>query len=139
MKPLPLLALALIMLLMPASVLLAQNGTPLARYAWIKRPLVIFADTPDDPRFQRQMKLLADDPQVLEERDVVILTDTDPAARSPLRLKLRPRGFMLVLIAKDGKIAFRKPLPWSVREISRAIDKMPMRLDEMKEKRGIRD
>ncbi len=139
MKRQPLLALALIMLLMPVAGLVAQDSDPLARYAWVKRPLVIFADTPDDPRFQRQMKLLADDPKVLEKRDVVILTDTDPAARSPLRLKLRPRGFMLVLIAKDGKIAFRKPLPRTVREISRAIDKMPMRLDEMKEKRGIRD
>ena len=139
MKPLTLLAAALTFALILPMSMSAQDTDPLAEYAWIKRPLVIFADTPSDPRFQRQMKLLEDDPKSLEERDVVILTDTDPAARSALRLKLRPRGFMLVLIAKDGKIAFRKPLPRTVREISRAIDKMPMRLDEMKEKRGIRD
>ncbi len=139
MKPLTLLATALTFALILPTGTSAQDTDPLAEYAWIKRPLVIFADSPNDPRFQRQMKLLEDDPKSLEERDVVILTDTDPAARSPLRLKLRPRGFMLVLIAKDGKIAFRKPLPRTVREISRAIDKMPMRLDEMKEKRGIRD
>ncbi len=139
MKPLTLLAAALTFALILPTGTSAQDTNPLAEYAWIKRPLVIFADSPNDPRFQRQMKLLEDDPKSLEERDVVILTDTDPAARSPLRLKLRPRGFMLVLIAKDGKIAFRKPLPRTVREISRAIDKMPMRLDEMKEKRGIRD
>jgi hypothetical protein len=29
----------------------------------------------------------------------------------------------------------RKPFPWDVREITRAIDKMPMRREEMRVKR----
>jgi len=33
---------------------------------------------------------------------------------------------------KDGSVALRKPSPWSVREISRAIDKMPSRREEMR-------
>lgn len=109
----------------------AQDVDPLAEYAWLKRPLVIFADTPNDPRFKRQMEMLESDPTELEIRDVIILTDTDPAADGPLREKLHPRDFMLVLIGKDGRVAMRKPTPWSVREISRAIDKMPMRQDEI--------
>jgi hypothetical protein len=72
----------------------------------------------------------------LRTRDVVVLTDTDPAARSPLRQKLRPRGFMLVLVGKDGGVKLRKPLPWTVREITRTIDKMPIRQREVEERRN---
>ena len=54
----------------------------------------------------------------------------------PLREKLRPRGFMLVLIGKDGGVKLRKPFPYNVRELSRNIDKMPMRQREIRERRG---
>lgn len=104
----------------------------LAALQWIARPVVVFADTPNDPRFAEQLKRLAKRPEDLVERDVIVITDTDPKAASPLREKLRPRGFMLVLIGKDGGVKLRKPFPWSVRELSRSIDKMPMRQQEMR-------
>jgi hypothetical protein len=72
----------------------------------------------------------------LAARDVVVITDTDPAARSELRQKLRPRGFALVLIGKDGVIYLRKPAPWHVREITRSIDKLPMRQQELRDGRA---
>jgi hypothetical protein len=50
-----------------------------------------------------------------------------------LRTKLRPRGFMVVLIGKDGGVKLRKPFPWDVREFSRSIDKMPMRQQELRD------
>ena len=78
------------------------------------------------------MELLAARPEGLETRDVVVLTDTDPKADGPLRKGLHPRDFMLVLIGKDGRVALRKPTPWSIRELSRAIDKMPLRQDEIR-------
>jgi len=65
-----------------------------------------------------------------------VLTDTDPAAKSALRTALRPRGFGLVLIDKDGEVKLRKPAPWSTREISRSIDKWPTRQQEIREKLG---
>ena len=99
-------------------------------------PLIIFADSPADPRFTQQIENIRADPNALRVRDVVVLTDTDPAAHSPLRQKLRPRGFMLVLIAKDGSVTQRKPLPWSVREITRAIDKTPERKREIEDRRS---
>lgn len=114
----------------------AQQENPLDEFTWLKRPLVIFADTPEDPRFIRQMELLKITPDQLEQRDVVVLTDTAPDAETALRETLRPRGFMMVVVGKDGSVAFRKPTPWSVREISRAIDKMPMRQDEILESLG---
>lgn len=104
----------------------------LADLKWHKRLVVVFSDTPEDPAFQLQMRFLMAEPKPLEERDVVVITDTDPAAHSELRQKLRPRGFSLVLIDKDNAVSLRKPLPWDVREISRAIDKMPMRREEIR-------
>jgi len=38
------------------------------------------------------------------------------------------------LIGKDGKVKLRKPRPWTVRELSRVIDKMPMRQQELKQR-----
>lgn len=108
----------------------------LDEYQWLARPLVVFADSPHDPRFIEQMALIAERPLDLFERDVIVITDTDPAARSPIREELRPRGFALVLIGKDGLKYLRKPAPWDVRELTRSIDKMPIRQQELDEMRG---
>jgi len=103
----------------------------LADQEYLKRPLVVFADSPDDPSFIRQMDLLARAYSELEERDVILVTDTDPAAKSEWRQKLRPRGFSLVIMDKDLKAVIRKPIPWDVREITHSIDKLPLRLQEL--------
>ena len=36
----------------------------------------------------------------------------------------------------DGQVKLRKPLPWDVRELTRSIDKMPLRQQEIDEGRG---
>lgn len=108
----------------------------LADLLWLKRPVVVFADSPNDPAYQIQLEYLAEDPGPLIERDVVILVDTDPANPSEARQKLRPRGFSMVLLDKDGAVKLRKPLPWSVREIVHAIDKFPLRRQEIRERRA---
>jgi hypothetical protein len=136
----------------PASLAFAENGADkvaewqadrtlildaadvsLADFQWIARPVVVFADTPADPRFQQQMTYLHSRPSDLAARDVVVIVDTDPAARSAVRTQLRPRGFMLALLSKDGSVFQRKPAPWDVREISRAIDKLPQRQQEIRD------
>ncbi|MBT0956021.1 DUF4174 domain-containing protein [Alphaproteobacteria bacterium KMM 3653] len=99
---------------------------------WSKRLVVVFADRPTDPRFRQQMELLLDEPAELARRDVLVITDTDPAAKSAARTALRPRDFSLVLVGKDGRVALRKPAPWHVRELTRSIDKMPLRIEEIK-------
>lgn len=105
----------------------------LNEFLWIKRPLIVFADTPADPRYVEQMGYITERLDVLDERDVVVLTDTDPSARSDLRKTLRPREFSLVLVGKDGVIYLRKPAPWRVREITRSIDKLPVRQQELRD------
>lgn len=113
------------------------NG-PLSEYLWQKRPIVVFADSEFDPNYIEQIELLEAGIDELDARDVVILADTDPAMKSELRAELRPRGFVIVLIGKDGGVKLRKASPWDVREISRVIDKMPMRQQEMRAQGTVR-
>ena len=115
---------------------LEAKATNLESFLWTRRPVVVFADTPADPRFQQQMELLRARPEGLIERDIVVIVDTEPEARSAIRAALRPRGFMLVLIAKDGTVNQRKPFPWNAREIERVIDKWPLRQQEIRERIG---
>jgi hypothetical protein len=104
----------------------------LDEFLWVARPVIVFADTPADPRFIEQMELLADRPEPLIERDVVIIVDTDPSARSSIRQELRPRGFALVVMQKDGSVGFRRPSPRDVREIIRGIDNFSFRQEELR-------
>lgn len=122
---LPLAALAEPLAPLPAT------EADLAAQLYHRRPVVVFADSPEDPAFLRQMQFLARDTGDLAERDVILITDTDPAAKTEWRQKLRPRGFSLVLMDKDLQPIIRKPLPWDLREITRAIDKFPLRRQEM--------
>ena len=115
--------------------LVAAEDRTLDEFKWLARPLVVFADSPGDPRFVQQMEYIAARAADLATRDVVVITDTDPARQSPIREELRPRGFDLVLIGKDGSKYLRKPSPWDVREITRSIDKMPLRQQELRDMR----
>lgn len=108
----------------------------LATLKWQARPIVVFADSALDPAFKEQMRYLEESWPELTARDVVVITDTSPDPASDIRTKLRPRGFSLVIIAKDGTVNLRKPAPWDAREILRSIDKMPIRREEMREMRG---
>jgi hypothetical protein len=118
----------------PAYGPLAAADVPLQDQMFLTRPVVVFADSPNDPNYLRQLELLARDYPALQERDVIVVVDTDPEARGEWRQKLRPRGFSLVLMDKDLRPTIRKPLPWDVREIAAAIDKFPLRRQEMLER-----
>ncbi|WP_147103558.1 DUF4174 domain-containing protein [Tateyamaria sp. syn59] len=118
-----------------SSIFVTGNVPDLNELVWEKRPIIVFADSPNDPNFAQQMDFLEARADELAERDVIVLTDTDPSVDSDLRLTFRPRGFMLVLVGKDGGVKLRKPFPWDVREITRSIDKMPIRQREIRERR----
>ena len=108
----------------------AADSAP-ADFLWQARPVVVFSDTPDDPAFVEQIAALRRDARQLALRDVVVVTDADPAGNSAWRRALRPRGFSLVVIDKDGQVKIRRPSPWDVREIGRAIDRLPLRRQEI--------
>lgn len=103
----------------------------LADVIWAARPLVIFADSPLDPIFAQQMELLRAGQAIAQDRDMIIIVDTDPSARTIIRETLHPKGFNWALIGKDGMVKLRKPFAWDMRELSRVIDKMPIRQQEM--------
>jgi Domain of unknown function (DUF4174) len=113
---------------------IAASDVVEADLLFLRRPVIVFADSPNDPAFIRQMELLARYYDQLAARDVILITDTDPASASALRKKLRPRGFSLVLMDKDWKPMIRKPLPWEGREIVNSIDKMPIARTEALER-----
>lgn len=118
-----------------ATVAMADEN-PLAEFLWEKRAVIVFADSPKDPRFVRQMEDFARREADTMERDVVVLTDATPAANSPLRKELRPRGFMMILIDKDGEIKLRSPHPMAVDALTRMIDRTVLRQQEIDERRG---
>jgi hypothetical protein len=135
---------ALLLITVPLSAMAETVATPegpieaseivLADLRYVQRAVIVFADSPNDPNFIRQMQLLARDPGALSERDALLIVDTNPDARTEVRLKFRPRGFSLVLMEKDGNAVIRKPLPWELREITNAIDKFPLRRQEVLER-----
>ena len=110
----------------------ASGEITIEQFKWQKRLLIILADSPFDPRFVEQLQNLKGEEHFLIERDVVVLRDTDPSARSELRRRFRPRDFVIILVGKDGTVFLRKPTAWNVRELSNAIDKLPIRQQEIK-------
>ena len=104
-------------------------------FLWIMRPIVVFANTPADPAFQQQVENILGRAGEFAERDVVLILDSDPAARSEARQRLRPRAFMLAILDKDGEVKQRRPAPRSAREIIAVIDRFPSRRQEMLEQR----
>lgn len=111
----------------------SAEGLTLEEFQWIARPVIVFADTPADPRFIEQMELLTERGAALLERDVVIIFDTEPGSPSAIRTALRPRGFSIVVLAKDGTVGLRRPAPRDVREIVRAIDNFQLRQEEIRQ------
>ncbi|HHX90140.1 MAG TPA: DUF4174 domain-containing protein [Paracoccus sp.] len=106
-----------------------------AEFLWQWRIVAVMADTPNDPAFIHQMREIDARAGDLLERDVVVVIDTDRASESRLRQRLRPRGFMLAIIDKDGEIKQRRPAPRDVRELNAVIDRFPLRRQEMMERR----
>ncbi|TNC71689.1 DUF4174 domain-containing protein [Rubellimicrobium roseum] len=121
---------------MDRTAILDAEGVDLTAFEYVARPLVIFADSPRQPQVEEQLRLLETNPAALADRDVVVILDTDPAARSPARQDLRPRGFGIVLVDKDGRVTLRRPSPQTVRDLSRAIDRTPLRQEETRYRGG---
>ena len=112
----------------------SAEGVDPAAYQWQWRIVAVLADSPLDPAFVRQMRAIEEAPNDLFERDVLVLFDSDRNSGSALRQMLRPRGFMLAILGKDGEIKQRRPSPRTVREIGEIIDRFPLRRQEILER-----
>lgn len=104
-------------------------------YVWNHRLVVIMADSADNPQFDQQLEEIRDRADEFLLRDVVVIYDANPEDRSPLRLVLRPNGFMTAIIDKDGEVKARRPAVRTGRELMGVIDKFPLRRQEVLERR----
>lgn len=108
------------------------------------RPLLLFAPTPDDPGLRAQLTRLHDDAAGLAERDVLLIalpynnpssTDTTltpaDAEAARRRFGIAPTEFIVLLIGKDGGEKLRAHKPISFSKLREAIDRMPMRQQEL--------
>ena len=121
------------------------------------RVLLVFAPSDRDPRYVQQMQMLEHHGAEMQERDLVLLpvvTETGPQVtpetlrviRGPglsyeeqvlvrQRFHLAPEAFAAILLGKDGGEKLRVTAPVSTDRLNRTIDVMPMRKDEMKERK----
>lgn len=120
----------------PMETILPAIDVNLADFLWKSRVLVVFADTPIDPRVEEQIRYFSEGVEVAQERDLVMVVDSDPSDSTAVRTQLRPRSFAFVLLDKDGTVIIRKASPWHMREIGRVIDKTTIRQEELRRSRG---
>ncbi|SFH83362.1 DUF4174 domain-containing protein [Albimonas pacifica] len=114
----------------------AQEGAdPLAQYLWVARPVIVFANNDRDPRLIRQISEFERVAADLEERDVVVIVDTEPGPSryetTDLRRKFRPHDFNVIVVGKDGEVKKRSPVPMTGDSLARLIDRLPIRQQEL--------
>lgn len=85
---------------------------------------LIVSGTPEEKNYEDALKKLETAKAQLDERDVVIKKESAPS-------------FSIRLIGKDGGEKWKGTAGFEVKEITREIDQMPMRLEEMKRHRVI--
>ena len=100
-----------------------EPNTDIKDLIWEKRPVLVFSNSHLDPNLKQQIKMFGSDPNALLSRDVRVFVDDKSEPNSKLRKRFRPKGFLIILIGKDGQIKLRKNSPWSARELTRIIDK----------------
>ncbi len=118
----------------------AETALPrLEDFKWVARPIVVFADSPQDPRLLQQLTAFEGDMEELEARQVEIIVDTAADEDTPLRSRFHPRGFSVIVVDKDGDVIYIKPSPVTVSEVIRLIDRTPLRQQELKTESNLAD
>jgi len=105
----------------------------LSDYKWKMRPVLVFASPSSHRKYKEQMRILNGAKAELEERDVVVLVDTEMQTPTDLRSAFSPDGFLFVLVGKDGGVKYESREPVSIIKLMSLIDAMPMRQREMQQ------
>ncbi len=99
------------------------------------RRLLVFAPSRSDSRYQKQNVLLTQSRAKFQERDLVrtdIIGTERGAASLRARYNVKAGSFRVLLIGRDGNVAYGGPSPVTLKSITSRIDAMPMRRDEMR-------
>lgn len=121
----------------------------LSSQKWKNRVLLVFAPSVDNPIYQQQMQLLQKHNDGFADRDLVLVqvlaTNESYANKQPIdessAAKLRDsfgidkENFRVILVGKDGGVKRSNARPVQVTAIFEEIDAMPMRQQEMQERR----
>ena len=133
------------------------HGQTVASLVDKNRVLLLFAPSDTSPLFQKQLTLLAHHTPDLAERDLVLLPilsnagppagantlrdlhapDLSPQEQLTLRHRfhIAPNDFAVLLLGKDGGEKLRSTTPLTIEKLNTTIDAMPMRKDEIQNKR----
>jgi hypothetical protein len=114
---------------------LARANDPLAEHRWRSRVVVIFGAGPEDPRVAQQRRIIATMGAGARERNLALielLGSTPVTSAMRARLRVPEGGFHAVLVGKDGDPKLSSFEPISASELTRTIDAMPMRKQEMR-------
>ena len=137
-----------LMAILAAQTMSAQMANAMSTYTWNKRPLVVFAPNDQSADLVRQRAIVAAARGGLAERDMVVVTvvgDTVAtelgAGPSQSASALRARygvartAFRALLVGKDGGVKLASGAPLTSAALFGEIDKMPMRIDEMRRRK----
>ena len=127
----------------------AAQALDFTRYQWKNRLLFIFAPNHYHTAFDPLHKSLAAQGAEVSERDLVVFEILESASSNSdeapddsvsahfLRQKfgVRPGDFRVLLIGKDGGIKLDRNDRTELKEIFDLIDSMPMRREEMRQKK----
>ncbi len=145
-------------MMLPRLLLLVPFAVPQAPPPTVDqhRVLMVFAPTDTDPRFQRQIGLLAHHGAELKERDLILrpnvvhaatstpdtlrtLNSPDPAGEQELEQRthfhVAPSEFTVILVGKDGGEKLRQHTPLTFEQLAAKIDAMLMRREEMRKQK----
>ncbi|MEP0865496.1 DUF4174 domain-containing protein [Funiculus sociatus GB2-A5] len=122
----------------------------LGSYQWKNRLLLVFAPTESSPNYQQQMQLLQRQAAGLNDRDLLVIElfkegesrienqiiDESTAAQLRNRFNITSEEFSVILVGKDGTQKRRDKSPVTPDIIFKQIDAMPMRRQEMQQRRS---
>ena len=121
----------------------------LDQFQWKNRLLFLFAPDGKNPVFKKLQSEINTQTAEVEDRDLVVFevledgpsrvnqTQLDPQVADSIRNRFRaPHDkFSLILVGKDGGTKMKRHDQADLKEVFELIDSMPMRKNEMRQKR----
>lgn len=123
-----------------------RNGVELGNYLWKKRPLLLFAPSPNSPMYRSVPDSLSAHQDQIQERHMVIIevfqnglvridgkSDSRRTAESfRQQFSAKEGELTAILVGKDGGLKLRQNGNLDLGKIFSIIDTMPMRQQEMR-------
>jgi hypothetical protein len=126
-----------------------ESMMDLSQYQWKNRLFLIFASQEGEPAYKTLKAETEAQAEGVRERDLLVgeVLEKGPSyfAGVPIepqtaedlhrRFSVRQGRFTVLLIGKDGEVKMRRESPTGLTEIFALIDAMPMRRQEMQERK----